>query len=498
MNKYDFGYTLEVGSTIEWAFKQVTNNATVLELGPSNGNLIYHLTTHKKCIADIVEIDEEAGNQAAHFARNSCIGSVAGDLEKKNWYQTLKDNQYDFVLILDVLEHIHNPQEVLMLLTTLLTEHGKILVSIPNIAHNSVLINLLQNKFEYTAVGLLDDTHIHFFTYESAVQMIKDAGLFIDSCEARQIDVGNNEISAMYGNLPRDVDAYIKTRELGTAYQFLFTLSRAENNQSSAAELSYHQDTPYSLVAFDADQGTVLAQRKVNPLSAAELYIPLSANIRRLRIDPLDTNCIISHIILIGIDSQGTETELAITELTGNQFEDYCAFYDDDSQLYVDIPEGIERVRFSCQYNAFDSSALETLASSRDLIRQYIADYQQIKDLYEKTQTAIDTLTQQVTAEKAHSLQLLNDLNETRSKTIQMVVSEMSDIQEIKKKLLSENALLREENVQTKQELLKANNDIGLLNSKLEYQTQLIEELQKELDAALTSIWGKIYYKLNK
>lgn len=503
MNKYDYGYELDMNSTIGWAFSRVAENAIVLEIGPSNGNLIFHLTTEKKCTADIVEIDEEAGKQASRFARNSCIGSIRGDLERKEWYQELKANRYDYVLILDVLEHVRNPQEVLILVSSLLKEDGEILLSVPNIAHNSVVINLLHNKFEYTKVGLLDDSHVHFFTYESASQMILESGVAIKSCEARQIAVGNNEISALYGSLPRNVEAYLKTREQGTAYQFLFTLVKAETNKQIKRELSCQPDTLYSLIAFNAEDGSILAQSEINPLAPAKLNIPLKPNIKRVRIDPLDANCVISHLSLVGINSQGAETSLTVVETTGNQFGSQNVFYDNDPQIYVDVPSGIEQIRFSCEYNAFDSSELEVLAPSRDLIRQYKIDYQQVLELYKNAQNTIADLYQQLAAEKANFSRLFDQLTGL-SCQLDSQKNELSRQLEAQKNELS--LQLEAQKIEFSRQLEAQGSEFShqLEEQKIQQQTtitdqaKLINELQKELNDVLTSIWGKIYYKLNK
>lgn len=113
MSKYDFGYQLEAGSTNEWAFQMVQENSRVLEIGPAIGNLTSHLVKDKHCTVDIVEIDEEAGKKAAEFAQRAQIGSVDGNLNTDTWYHNLQPEKYDYVISLDVLEHLENPEHVL-------------------------------------------------------------------------------------------------------------------------------------------------------------------------------------------------------------------------------------------------------------------------------------------------------------------------------------------------------------------------------------------------
>lgn len=120
MNKYDYGYTLIPGTTTYWAYEKINPNSLILELGPAIGNLAKHLTEEKKCIVDMVEIDEEAGTMASEFARYSLIGAQAGNLEADYWYEKLKEERYDYVVILDVLEHLREPEKLLKKVSSLL------------------------------------------------------------------------------------------------------------------------------------------------------------------------------------------------------------------------------------------------------------------------------------------------------------------------------------------------------------------------------------------
>ncbi len=368
MNKYDFGYDLQAGSTIEWAFDLVPKGSRVLELGPSNGNLVYHLKHDKCCEADIVEIDEEAGIDAARYARTSCIGNIEGNLERREWYEKLKGNSYDYIIVLDVLEHIRNPEEVLVLLNELLCDDGKILLSIPNIAHNSVIMKLLTNSFDYTSVGLLDDTHVHFYTYSTVQSMLKRSGLSIQNAEARKIKVGFNEIDVQYGQLPREVEAYLKVRPLQIAYQFLIVAGK-KCDVSTPVPLYYEDDREYETCVIDPSNGDLLVVEKVNPSKGICISFDVEGKYSVLRLDPLDVNCILSNVSIIGYDDSGESEELKIEAFTGNLLGDKFVFYHDDPQIYITIPENIGRIKFSAQCDAFDSTALTKLEDMRDEYR---------------------------------------------------------------------------------------------------------------------------------
>ncbi|HHW03154.1 MAG TPA: glycosyltransferase [Thermoanaerobacterales bacterium] len=91
----------------------------------------------------------------------------------------LEENYYDVVALGDVLEHMHNPWEFIKKIKRLLSKNGIIVTSIPNINNISIIKGLLSGKWEYADAGLLDRTHIRFFTYNSIKKMFDDAGYYI-------------------------------------------------------------------------------------------------------------------------------------------------------------------------------------------------------------------------------------------------------------------------------------------------------------------------------
>jgi SAM-dependent methyltransferase len=86
----------------------------------------------------------------------------------------------DLVLFLDVLEHLLHPEEVLAQLTASMPANGTVIVSLPNVAHWSISIPLLfRGSFKYEPAGLLDRTHLRFFTCESAMELMSSSGFTV-------------------------------------------------------------------------------------------------------------------------------------------------------------------------------------------------------------------------------------------------------------------------------------------------------------------------------
>lgn len=84
------------------------------------------------------------------------------------------DIKFDYILFGDVLEHLHNPSKVIHNCHHILKKKGKIISSIPNLMHFTVLHELINGNFHYADTGLLDKTHIHFFTYNEIVKMYEE------------------------------------------------------------------------------------------------------------------------------------------------------------------------------------------------------------------------------------------------------------------------------------------------------------------------------------
>lgn len=495
MNKYDFGYSLLPGSTNDWAFQQVEAGARVLEIGSSNGNLISHLTREKGCVADIVEIDGEAGQQAARFARTACIGELEGDLQKEYWRAKLSGNRYDYIIILDVLEHICNPEQVLGMLVKLLDDNGTILLSVPNIAHNSVLLGLLQNEFNYTPVGLLDNTHIHFYTYESLKQMLQNVGLTAETEEVIQKEVEDTEISERYGRLPSAVESYLKTRPLGTAYQYLFKVKRGL--AQAGVRLQYQEDQHYTVVAFQGD--TVIYERRINPRNRVEGKFAWKEPLCSLRLDPLDKNCVIKDWGIQGFDKDNTQVEITSLQFTGNALNDRIIFYDDDPQIYVDWEKSVTSVSFWYTIEVFDTDALRVLVDERDYVRALQAGCQESVQLRTELETKHQEVRQLHTdleAERQHSNQLRLELeNECRTTAQQHVDLETLHQALLQQKRQSEQlqADLEAEHqvlLQWKQQSEQLQTDLEaehqvLLQWKQQYE-QLCEQLRTH---RLASIW---------
>ncbi len=93
----------------------------------------------------------------------------------------LFDIKFDYVVFADVLEHLLYPEQILKHFCAYLKPNGKIIVSLPNVALWRIRLLLLFGKFDYTDYGVLDRTHLHLYTFDSANTLLINAGLRIVS-----------------------------------------------------------------------------------------------------------------------------------------------------------------------------------------------------------------------------------------------------------------------------------------------------------------------------
>lgn len=152
--------------------KEVGHNKSVLELGCSTGFLSEAMTNHQGCQVTGVEIDPEC----VAVARAKCKQAICADLDNCDLQKVLPKERFDVVVCADVLEHLRDPARLLRSLRQWLTEDGFVIASIPNIAHGSVRLAMLEGQFPYRPMGLLDDTHIKFFNRALIEELFESAG----------------------------------------------------------------------------------------------------------------------------------------------------------------------------------------------------------------------------------------------------------------------------------------------------------------------------------
>src|SRR5262249_18080924 len=108
---------------------------------------------------------------------------IVGDLDRIDLSAELGADRFDVIVAADVLEHLKDPLSVLKTAIRHLRPNGYVVASVPNIAHLSVRLALLGGRFPYSETGLLDHSHLRFYTRETVERVLEDAGFAIGHLE---------------------------------------------------------------------------------------------------------------------------------------------------------------------------------------------------------------------------------------------------------------------------------------------------------------------------
>jgi len=177
----------------------------VLDVACCTGHMA-RILKEKGCKVVGIEIDESAGNVAKEFCKDVIIADI--EAIKALPYP---EEYFDVIVYADILEHLRRPDLALRKFRPYLKRNGFCIVSFPNIARIEMRLNLLFGRFDYTEIGLLDKTHLRFFTSRTARQLIIDEGYTIEKVE--------------YSGLASRV-RILKLMPNLFAYQFIFIATR--------------------------------------------------------------------------------------------------------------------------------------------------------------------------------------------------------------------------------------------------------------------------------
>ncbi len=150
----------------------------VLDVGCASGYFA-RLLRKNGCVVTGIDANPEA----LALAGDGCERTILADLDIQSLLPLLGGATFDVVAFGDVLEHLRDPLRLLEEARGALTQDGYIVASIPNIAHGAIRLSMLSGRFDYSEYGLLDETHIRFFTAKSLDELFLCAGFAVDRTE---------------------------------------------------------------------------------------------------------------------------------------------------------------------------------------------------------------------------------------------------------------------------------------------------------------------------
>lgn len=198
----------------------IPDNAKVLDIGAGNGILAHVLK--EKCkglVIDGIEPDPYAAKIAGKSYRNFYT-SFAQDFR-----DMISAENYDYIIMADVIEHVNDPLGFLQDICSIVKAKTKIILSVPNVAFGAVRIALLNGDFNYVDSGLLERTHLRFFTLHNIKLIVSEMNMNIEKLYFLERDIFTSEIDLKkYRPDPCSIFKIFRDR-LSWTYQFLLVLS---------------------------------------------------------------------------------------------------------------------------------------------------------------------------------------------------------------------------------------------------------------------------------
>lgn len=166
----DFGYLQK--DMIKW----IKRDAKVLDVGCATGRFAEWLTQNMGC--SVVGVDLSAS--AAEEAKHRCEKVFVGDINDEQLWEAI-EGPFDCIVMADVLEHLPMPERVLKKSLDWLMPDGRVIISLPNVAHWTVRWNLLRGEWNYESRGIMDDSHLRFYTRSTLFKLIEKCGYRVES-----------------------------------------------------------------------------------------------------------------------------------------------------------------------------------------------------------------------------------------------------------------------------------------------------------------------------
>ena len=253
----------------------VGQGKTVLELGAASG----HVTKALKSLNNTVTAIE----RDARFSESlSAIADevIITDLDWLDLRERLSGKKFEVVLAGDVLEHCSKPELVLLQIHDLLTPDGYVVISLPNIAHGDVRLSLLTGTFDYSETGLLDRTHLRFFTRSSIHTFLSQSHFQVEAVFASTASIGTTELGPPNAEIPIEAVQFVQKDPDALVYQYIVKAIPKQFEllapTTATPEYSGHAQVDELLAAVCLYQDAIAQNNEANDRDSQLLFNALS------------------------------------------------------------------------------------------------------------------------------------------------------------------------------------------------------------------------------
>lgn len=249
MSQGNVNLTYHANHSYSQIIRRIPRYAQVLELGCGDGSM--SKLVREVCKAHIIGVDFNP--DIVWKAQQFCDYVFTEDLDDPHSLDALEGEKFDIITLVDVIEHLKYPEKLLKRLSHFLLDEGQVLLSVPNIAHASVRLELLNGSFDYQQTGILDATHLKFFTLKSIQALLASVHYDIQEIDYTWHDLPDEVITyylqAAGLQATSEALATFHTPE-AIAYQFIITASPQH------LAISKDQSAPLGLKPIDASWQT--------------------------------------------------------------------------------------------------------------------------------------------------------------------------------------------------------------------------------------------------
>lgn len=530
MSKYDIDLNRKMMDPLNIILDRIKPNSTVLEFGCASGRMTKYMQEQLGCKVYIVEMDKNDFQQATCYTE----GGLCGDISKLEWLDEFKEVSFDYMIFADVLEHLTTPERVLAATKLLLKDEGEVWISVPNIAHNDILLNLYEDSFRYTNTGLLDNTHVHFWGINSLHDFCSCAGygVVFEDCTSKQTNCTEQR------NALTDIELSVfmqevEKREFGEVYQYVFGLKKMEYiqrlNLKKETHIDEHSHIMERRIFLDLGEGFsgeknchIYYDTKKKCKFCVRTQIPEET--QKVRFDPVEMMpCRIGHLEILS--NQGI---LEVNEGNSVREGEAFIFRNLDPQIIIDVKDkDINWIQFSGEIQ-YDYAIMDPeLGENRDVLERIQEDNSllqaKVSELcdelnYEKeisirrdknitfltavraeNEEEIEKLKMQLGKKREEYLALENEsrekLEHIKAENIELK-QRIEGLQDQKKQYMKEQERLQQENLQLSLEQKR-------LSHQMNYRSQICENVADELQNnrmnlyCLKKVYGEAQTKLD-
>ena len=230
-------YTREVQANQEEALSKIVakvpRRSVVLDIGCGSGMMGRYLSENNECVVDGVDI----GPDAVAIARPKYRKVGVFNLEKDSLLSTFAAEAYDCIVMADVIEHLVHPEQLFEDVKKLLKPDGVLLFSIPNITHLSAGLELVLGKFGYQNSGLLDSTHVRFYSRDGFTAKLESCGIYVEDIDTVMRDVDKAEFQG-HKSFPKEwIRDIVRDRDDALTYQWIMSAKLFKTTRSNSTSL---------------------------------------------------------------------------------------------------------------------------------------------------------------------------------------------------------------------------------------------------------------------